>query len=185
MTQGTEDNRLKRNGDFDVVGRRETRGASERTVTENREVSEDDRLEMFRNQLFNDALPDLPEIPGYHLCWLTTTNPRDPIHRRMQLGYEPVKPEEVPGMEYASMKTGEWVGFIGVNEMLAFKLPQSLYEKFMQEAHHDAPLREEDKLAEVADLMREQAAQAGAALIEGDGMQEMRGSHHPRRGIFS
>lgn len=185
MTQGTEDNRLKRTEDFDVVGRRETRGASDRRVTENREISEDDRLEMFRNQLFNDALPDLPEIPGYHLCWLTTTNPRDPIHRRMQLGYEAVKPEEVPGMEYASVKTGEWTGFIGVNEMLAFKLPQSLYEKFMQEAHHNAPLREEDKLAEVADMMREQAARAGASLIEGDGMQEMRGDHHPRSGIFS
>jgi len=185
MTQGTEDNRLKRAEGFDVVGRRETRGASDRRVTENREISEDDRLEMFRNQLFNDALPDLPEIPGYHLCWLTTTNPRDPIHRRMQLGYEAVKPEEVPGMEYASVKTGEWTGFIGVNEMLAFKLPQSLYEKFMQEAHHNAPLREEDKLAEVADMMREQAARAGASLIEGDGMQEMRGDHHPRSGIFS
>lgn len=185
MTQGTEDNRLKRAEGFDVVGRRETRGASDRRVTENREISEDDRLEMFRNQLFNDALPDLPEIPGYHLCWLTTTNPRDPIHRRMQLGYEAVKPEEVPGMEYASVKTGEWSGFIGVNEMLAFKLPLSLYEKFMQEAHHNAPLREEDKLAEVADMMREQAARAGASLIEGDGMQEMRGDHHPRSGIFS
>ena len=185
MTQGTEDNRLKRAEGFDVVGRRETRGASDRRVTESREISEDDRLEMFRNQLFNDALPDLPEIPGYHLCWLTTTNPRDPIHRRMQLGYEAVKPEEVPATEYASVKTGEWSGFIGVNEMLAFKLPLSLYEKFMQEAHHNAPLREEDKLAEVADMMREQAARAGASLIEGDGMQEMRGDHHPRQGLFS
>ena len=185
MTQGTEDNRLKKPADFDVVGRRETRGGSDRQVTENREISEDDRLEMFRNQLFNDALPDLPDIPGYHVCWLTTTNPRDPIHRRMQLGYEAVKPEEVPGMEYASVRTGELSGFIGVNEMLAFKLPMSLYEKFMQEAHHNAPLREEDKLAEVAEMMREQAARSGGALIEDDGMQELRGDHHPRRGVFS
>lgn len=185
MTQGTEDNRLKKPADFDVVGRRETRGSSDRNVTENRELSEDDRLEMFRNTLFNDALPDLPDIPGYHLCWLTTTNPRDPIHRRMQLGYEAVKPEEVPGMEYASVKTGEWSGFIGVNEMLAFKLPMSLYEMFMNEAHHTAPLREEDKLAEVADIMREQAARAGGSLLEGDGMQELRGDYHPRHGIFS
>jgi hypothetical protein len=139
---------------------------------------------MFRNQLFNDALPDLPNIPGFHVCWLTTTNPRDPIHRRMQLGYEPVKPEEVPGMEYASVKTGEWVGFIGVNEMLAFKLPESLYERFMQEAHHDAPLREENKLAEVADMMRDQAERAGSTMYEGDGLSEMR-DHAPRRGIFS
>jgi len=184
MTNGTEDSRLKKAPDFDVVGRRDTRGQENREVTENREVSEDDRLEMFRNQLFNDALPDLPEIPGYHLCWLTTTNPRDPIHRRMQLGYEPVKPEEVPGMEYASVKTGEWAGFIAINEMLAFKLPLSLYHRFMQEAHYDAPKREEDKIADVADMLREQAERAGARLIEGDGMQDLR-SHSTQRVTFS
>jgi hypothetical protein len=183
MTNGTEDNRLKKAPDFDVVGRRETRGQENREVTENRDVSEDDRLEMFRNQLFNDALPDLPEIPGYHLCWLTTTNPRDPIHRRMQLGYEPVKPEEVPGMDHATVKTGEYSGMLGVNEMLAFKLPLSLYNRFMQEAHHDAPLREEDKLAEVAEMMRDQAERAGATLYEGDGMTEMR-EYASRRGRF-
>ena len=183
MTTNTDDERLKKT-DFDVVGRRDTRRTQDRTVTESRELTEDDRLEMFRNQLFNDALPDLPPIPGYHLCWLTTTNPRDPIHRRIQLGYEPVRPDEVPGMEYASVKTGEWSGFIGVNEMLAFKLPMGLYEKFMQEAHHDAPLREEDKLAEVADLMREQAERAGSVMYEGDGLSEMR-SDAPRRGIVT
>jgi len=173
MTNSTEDDRLKK-PEFDVVGRRETRRSQDRQVTENREVSEDDRLEMFRNQLFNDALPDLPDVPGYHMCWLTTQNPRDPIHRRMQLGYEPVRPDEIPGMEYASIKTGEWTGFIGVNEMLAFKLPTSLYNRFMQEAHHDAPLREEDKLAEVADAIREQAERAGSTMYEGDGLSEMR-----------
>lgn len=183
MTQGTEDARLKT--DFDVVGRREdTRRSRDRNVTENRNLSEDDRLEMFRNQLFNDALPDLPDLPGYHMCWLTTTNPRDPIYRRMQLGYEPLRAEEVPGMAHASVKTGEYAGMIGVNEMLAFKLPMSLYEKFMQEVHHDAPLREEDKLAEVAEIMREQAERAGASMYEGDGMTEMR-DNHPRRGIFA
>lgn len=182
MTKDTEDARLKK--DFDVVGRREDRRSQNREVTESREISEDDRLEMFRSQLFNDALPDLPEVPGYHMCWLTTQNPRDPIHRRMQLGYEPVRPEEVPGMAHASIKTGEYAGMIGVNEMIAFKLPMSLYEKFMQEAHHDAPLREEDKLAEVAEMMREQAERAGATMYEGDGMTEMR-DHNPRRGIFA
>lgn len=182
MTNGTEDARLKK--DFDVVGRREDRRAQDRKVTEAREVSEDDRLEMFRNQLFNHALPDLPDIPGYHMCWLTTQNPRDPIYRRIQLGYEPVKADEIPGMAHASIKTGEYAGMIGVNEMIAFKLPLSLYERFMQEAHHDAPLREEDKLAEVAEMMREQAERAGTTMFEGDGMTEMR-DHNPRRGIFS
>lgn len=183
MTKDTDDARLKR--DLDVVGHREeVRRSQDRPVTESRDLNEADRLEMFRNQLFNDALPDLPNVPGYHMCWLTTTNPRDPIHRRMQLGYEPVRPDEVPGMEYASLKTGDYAGMIGVNEMIAFKLPLSLYEKFMQEAHHDAPMREEDKLAEVADLMREQAERAGSVIYEGDGLSEMR-EYAPRRGIFT
>jgi hypothetical protein len=178
MTQVSDD-RLKKELD---VGRQD-RAMVDRQVAENREVSEDDRLEMFRAQLFNDALPDLPDMPDYHVCWLTTTNPRDPIHRRIQLGYEPIKASEVPGMEFASIKTGEWAGLVGVNEMIAFKLPMSLYQKFMQEAHHDAPLREENKLAETAEIMRQQAEGSGSTLFEGDGLQEMR-EHNPRYGIF-
>ena len=180
MTEEYTDARLSRDNG---AGRR-SRGAEDRKVTENRSVTEDDRLEMFRMQMYNDALPDLPPIDGWHVCWLTTTNPRDPIHRRIQLGYEPIKAEDIPGMEYASVKTGEWAGFVGVNEMIAFKLPMSLYEKFMKEAHHDAPLREEDKLAEVADSIRAQAEQSGGRLIEGDGMDDFR-HEAPRLTAFS
>jgi hypothetical protein len=168
----------------EVGASRRSRQSEDRQVTERRDISDNDRLNMFRNQLFNDALPDLPQIPGWHLCWLTTTNTRDSIHRRMQLGYEPVRPEEVPGMEYATQKTGEWAGMIGVNEMLAFKLPMSLYEMFMQEAHHDAPNREEGKLADTADFIRNQAARDNVEVYEDEGYQELRHSA-PRRGIFT
>lgn len=178
MTNSTDERLKKELG----VGR-QSRDMEDRQVTQNREVTDDDRLEMFRAQLFNDALPDLPNIPGYHMCWLTTTNPRDPIHRRIQLGYEPIKASEVPGMEFASVKTGEWAGMIGVNEMIAFKLPETLYQRFMQEAHHDAPLREENKLAETAEIMRQQAEGSGSTLFEGDGLMEMR-EHNPRIGLF-
>ena len=178
MTSNT-DERLKK----ELGAGRQSREVEDRKVSENRNVTDDDRLEMFRAQLFNDALPDLPDMPGYHVCWLTTTNPRDPIHRRIQLGYEPIKADEVPGMEFASVKTGEWSGLIGVNEMIAFKLPLSLYQRFMQEAHHDAPLREENKLAETAEIMRQQAEGSGSTLFEGDGLQGMR-EHNPRIGLF-
>ena len=178
MTSNTDERLKKELG----VGR-QSREMEDRQVIENREVTDDDRLEMFRAQLFNDALPDLPNIPGYHMCWLTTTNPRDPIHRRIQLGYEPIKASEVPGMEFASVKTGEWAGMVGVNEMIAFKLPETLYQRFMQEAHHDAPLREENKLAETAEIMRQQAEGSGSTLFEGDGLMEMR-EHNPRIGLF-
>jgi hypothetical protein len=141
------DERLKR--DLGVASRR-SRAMDDRTVTEDREVSEDDRLEMFRMQQFSDALPDLPEIPGF---------------------------------EYASQKTGEWAGCVGINEMLAFKLPLSLYQKFMQEAHHNAPNREEGKLADTANFLRDQLRSAGSTIFEGDGMQELHQAN-PARGLF-
>jgi hypothetical protein len=53
----------------------------------------------------------------------------------------------------------------------------------MQEAHHDAPLREEEKLEETAMLMKEQAERAGGRLLESDGMREV-GDYAPARGIF-
>jgi len=162
------DERLKKSAD-----NRTDRATTDRPVVENRELSDDARVEMFRQQFFQSALPDLPSIPGWHTCWLTTTNPRDSIHVRLRLGYQPIKPEEVPGWEYASVKTGEWAGYIGVNEMLAFKLPLSLYEKYMREAHHDAPLREEEKLSDTAEFMRQQARASGSDMVMGDGMSEL------------
>jgi len=174
------DERLKK--ELGVVGRR-SRALDDRDVTENREMTDDDRLEMFRMQQFSDALPDLPIIPGYHMCWLSTTNSSDPIARRIRLGYTPVKAEDVPGFEYASQKTGEYAGCVGINEMLAFKLPLSLYEKFMQEAHHNAPAREEGKLADTAEFLRNQLRSAGSTIFEGDGMQELHQAN-PARGQF-
>lgn len=163
------DERLKKSaGD-----NRESLAMQDRTVTENREISDDERVEMFRQQFFQSSLPDLPSIPGWHMCWLTTTNPRDSIQIRIRLGYQPVKPEEVPGWEYATLKTGDWAGFIGVNEMLAFKLPMSLYEKYMLEAHHNAPLREEEKLTDTAEFLEQQARASKSKLQIGEGNMEI------------
>ena len=163
------DERLKKSaGD-----NRTAREMEDRTKTENRELSDDERVEMFRQQFFQSSLPDLPKIPGWHTCWLTTTNPRDSVQMRIRLGYQPIKPEDVPGWEYATVKTGEWVGFVGVNEMLAFKLPMSLYEKYMKEAHHDAPLREEEKLTDTAEFMEQQARASKSRIDMGDGNREI------------
>ena len=163
---------------------RQLRENVDRPSTESRVVQDADRLDMFRRQNMNDALPDIPEIPGYHVCWLTTTDPRDPIHRRMRLGYEPIAAKDIPGMEYVSVKTGEWAGMIGVNEMLAFKLPNHLYQMFMKEAHYDAPLREEQKLLSAQEHLAEEARRRGAALIEDEGIAALR-QRAPAVGTFS
>ncbi len=163
---------------------RSSRESADRNQVEDRELNEDDRLEMFRQTLFNDVLPDLPDIPGYHVCWLSTTHPSDTIPRRMRLGYTPVTAEEARGMEYATLKTGEHQGLIGVNEMVAFKLPTTLYQRFMQEAHHNEPARQASMIVNTVDSYKEQAARDGGEVMEGDGMQDLRRSA-PSRGVFS
>jgi hypothetical protein len=173
------DDRLKK----ELGDSRRTRGHTDRLATENRAYTEDERLEMFRMQLYNDRLPNLPEIPGYHVCWLTTANTGDTIQSRSRMGYELIRAEDVPGMDLIIQKTGDYVGCVMVNEMIAAKLPTSLYLRYMQEAHHDAPLREEEKLEDTAQLMRDQAERSGGRLIESDAMQEI-GNYAPARGIF-
>ena len=179
MNEPRMDDRLKK----ELGDSRRTRGHTDRLATENRAYTEDERLEMFRMQLYNDRLPNLPDIPGFHVCWLTTANTGDTIQSRSRMGYELIRAEDVPGMDLIIQKTGDYVGCVMVNEMIAAKLPTSLYLRYMQEAHHDAPLREENKLTETAEIMRRQAEGSGSTLFEGDGLMEMR-DNNPRIGLF-
>lgn len=170
MSNSDRDERLKNKGtDETRKGREET----DRPTTENRAVSDDERLELFRSASFQHTLPEVPPMPGWHLCWLTTSNPRDSILMRQRWGYEPVKASDVPGFEAASVKTGEYAGCVGVNEMVLFKIPLRLYERYMQEMHHDAPLREESKLNAVLEVIAQQARDKGAQVEVGEGSREL------------
>ena len=150
----------------DQSGVRTDRHMQERSVAQDRALSDDERVAEFRQQFFQSALPDLPKIPGFHVCWLTTENPRDPIHGRMRLGYEPIKESDMPGWGHSSLKTGEWAGCIGVNEMLAFKLPLVLYEEYMRFNHHEAPLSEEEKLSSQIRAMQAEMNAASKSGVE-------------------
>ena len=163
---------------------RRSRESDDRSVTERRDLSDEDRIQMFAQTLYNDVLPDLPPIPGYHVCWLSTNHQSDTIPRRLRLGYELVKAEDIPGFEFASLKTGEYVGCVGINEMVAAKLPMCLYEAYMQEAHHIAPAREAGMIAGQIDSLKEQADRDKGQIMEGDGMMELRRAA-PRRGVFT
>ncbi len=150
-----------------------------------RTLSTEDRLELFRNRFRQARLPDLPPIPGFHVCWASTTNPSDSIHHRMRLGYELIKAEDIPGYEYVSIKTGDWVGAVGVNEMLAMKLPDELYQLYMQEAHHNEPNRMDEALRANLESLSEGAKRDGGKLIEGDGMRELRERRSPQAPVFA
>lgn len=157
-TNGKTDDSLRTNG---ASGLRDTRAMTDRTVVENREISDEERIEMFRMRHFQNVLPDLPKIPGYHVCWISTTNQMDNIHRREMLGYEPLKREDVPGWNFdkTSMMTGETAGQIGINEMRAYKIRDNLYQAYMKEAHHDAALSLEGKLTSDIEAIKAQAKQ--------------------------
>lgn len=179
-----KDDRLKR----PVDASREDRAMEDRHVTEREDISDDARLEMFRQQFYQAALPNLPAIKGYHVCWLTTTNPRDTIQMRMRIGYEPIRASDVPGFDTGNLvlKSGEFAGFISVGEMIAAKIRLDLYQRYMQEAHHDAPRNEEARMAETAELIRDRLKSAGmddsakAGIFEGDGFSALRTPAPPR-----
>lgn len=164
---------------------RRSRELKDRVGLEAREMSdEDEKFALFAQTLFNGVLPDLPAIPGFHVCWLSTNHQADPISRRMRLGYTPVLPSEVAGMELATLKSGEYAGLVGVNEMVAFKLPSSLYLRFMQEAHHDEPNRQVELINTQVDALKSNAARDGGRIVEGNGMEDLRRSA-PSKGIFA
>jgi hypothetical protein len=148
------------------------RGTQEREFEE-REFSDDEALELFRDSLEQSVLPDLPPMPGYHVCWLTTSNPRDTIQRRIQIGYELITVDTLPGWDGVRVKTGDYAGVVGINEMLAARIPLGRYNKFMREVHHSRPLNEELKLRSMADDLKNGARQRGLQVEEGDGTADL------------
>jgi hypothetical protein len=171
-----EDDRLKRPADE----ARAPRAMFDRAIAEDRELSDSQRVSMLRNEFRYQALPDPPETPGWKYIWLSTTNQSDPIHARIRLGYVPVKPEDLPGFQFSTVKTGDYEGMIGVNEMLLFRIPIDRWTAYMRELHHDAPLEEEGRLSSAVESIRSQAEAAGGRVLAGDGFQELGRSVRPR-----
>lgn len=129
----------------DVNQERGSRLSAERAVTENREISDADRLveKLAILRDVNTKLPAPPDIPGYHLCWLTTTNQSDPLEHRFRLGYVLVKPEELPNFVMSTQQAGQaGSDRITVNEMVLAKIEVSTWESYMKHLHHDLPLEQ-------------------------------------------
>lgn len=145
-------------------------------------TSDDERLQDFMAMFHQESLPRLPPIRGYHLFWATTTNTRDTLPMRLRMGYEFVKPDEVPGFESLCSKAGDFAGRIMVNEMVAMKLPLSLYERYMKHVHHTLPEEEQRKLTTAVDVIREQAREQGGDVVEEPAQRALR--HHRRAPSF-
>lgn len=172
-------NRDTRLANKNVDGARADRGRDERSNTEDRRVIDSVRLEAFRQSFAAEKLPRIPDIPGHHVCWLTTNNNADPIHRRLSWGYELIRASEIPGMERCSIKGGEYDGCVGEGEMVAAKIPLELYEVYMTEVHHTQPLEQEGKLRNVIDVIEREAAGKKARLDIEEGSRQL-GRNTPR-----
>ena len=134
-----------------------------------------ERVEAFRDRWQNSALPDVPvgTIPGFHLCWLSTTNNYDSIDKRMALGYEPVKAAELgKGFEnLGKMSSGKFEGCVSCNEMVLFKLPEEIYQEVMRMMHLEDPLEYQRNItAQVRSTAQE--GKGGRSILEG-GILEM------------
>lgn len=144
----------------------------DREMTEDRDVDEDERVEMFLATQHQTVLPNLPTMDGWHVCWLTTSNPRDSIQWRLSIGYELVRVEDCPGWHGLGV-TPDAAGVVRVNEMVAARIPIRLYNKFENAVGHYMPLQEEEKLRANTNLMRQRAAQRNIQVIEGDGTADI------------
>jgi len=147
---------------------RADRAETDRPVSENRELTDDERFEAFRATFYQSQLSDIPPIPGYHTCWLTTTNPRDSIQSRIRLGYELIRPEEIPGFQFSTIASGDYAGVIGVNEMVAAKIPERLYRMYMKHAHSERPNQQVEAMNAVRDAIREEAERRSLKVQEDD-----------------
>jgi len=143
-----------------------------RKAPEEKFISSQERKKMWSEEWTQSALPKLPNMDGWHLCWLSTTNSYDSIDKRIRLGYVPVKSEELPGYEDYRVKSGEHVGYISCNEMLLFKLPMDIFQDYMTEMHHDRPRDEADKVRVQLESLQGQRDSNGKSLVnvEGEGL---------------
>lgn len=139
------DDRLKKTSATAVRGDRVEADAS-RVQKDGTALSLEERRRMMRSEWNQEVLPTPPENPGWHYCWLSTTNSADPIYKRMQKGYEPVKASEIPGFNQFKADGGEFEGCIACNEMVLFKLPEELYQDYMTYLHYELPNEEEQML---------------------------------------
>lgn len=167
------DQRLKKSL---TSGSRETRAAEDasRKAPEDSFVSSEERRKMWKDEWTQSALPNAPHIPGWHVCWLSTTNSYDSIDKRVRLGYVPVKAEDVQGFENYRVKAGEHVGYIACNEMLLFKIPEESYQEIMTHFHHDQPLEEANKIKVQAEQqVGRDSSGRRLGQVEGEGLGDI------------
>lgn len=151
---------------------RNSKEADVRDSADTAMATSSERRKMFR-EFTQEALPTPPAAPGWHYCWLSTSNQYDPIYKRTRMGYTPVKADEIPDFKHLVNKSGEYEGCISVNEMLLFKIPQELYQEIMEEYHFNIPLEEEERIRQNALPTERDSNGKNLGSVEGEGFSNM------------
>jgi len=140
---------------------------AERVNKDGTALTIEERRRIMRQEWTQDVLPTPPKMPGWHLCWLSTTNSSDPIYKRMQKGYQPVKASELAGFTQTKVTEGEFEGVVSCNEMLLFKIEEEIYQDIMLYLHHELPMSEEELLKANAQPQGEDSDGKPLGIVEG------------------
>ena len=169
MAQIHSDERLVKNAGTITRSGRDSADA-DRTQKDGTALTAEERRQMLRQDWVQELLPAPPVIPGFHTCWLSTTNSMDPIYKRIQRGYQPVSVNDVLGFSGASelVKDGEYKGCISCNEMLLFKVEDQLYQDLMTIYHYDLPTEQERGIYEKANNQVLDSNGKSIGIVEGD-----------------
>ena len=169
------DDRVRRNSAPTVRGERSISEDAART-NETGLVNDLSELNALLASEFDQvALPTPPQIPGWHLCWLTTGSTYDSVQKRQRLGYVPVTAADVPGFETGGLASAQFEGALTCNEMVLFKISQPRYEAIMRMFHHTRPLSEEESIYTKLQELTGEEDSSGRSLakVEGDGFNQL------------
>lgn len=182
--------RTRRDDDPEVRGVRGVAEDAERTGDDGL-LSTAEMEKIIRDEFEQVSLPNPPDMPGFHTCWLTTTSQYDSISKRARLGYTPVRLEEVPGFDPSNGQTlGGYSGFVTCNEMVLHKIPLVRYRVIMNYFHHKKPLEDEAGIVAKAKegVGREAVDSKGRSLVHPeDGIEDLERAvqRTPEVGTFS
>lgn len=171
------DDRMKKSAGESVRGSRDVADAERKE--DGGSLSAEERRRMLRQEWVQEVLPTVKAPEGWHYCWLSTTNSTDPLHKRMSMGYVPVKASEVPGFAASQYKVqgGDFDGCIACNEMLLFKVSEERYQDLMTIYHSEMPSEQEQSIKERMMGSREYDS-TGRELVTSEGFDRLGRSTH-------
>lgn len=171
------DDRLKRSAEESRLS-----ASGDRTAHDEREADDTEHFAAPDDDWSFERMPGLPTIPGFQTIWLSTTHKQDTIARRLKLGYTLIRSEECPDLSTFALKDGDYAGHVMCEEMIAAKLPDALWRKYMTHFHHQKPLDDETGIKEEIERVQQRAKDVkGRVDLEG-GMAELGQVRRPRFG---